>query len=728
MPDGSIKIRIGAASDRSIDVVFGNLEKRAQKARDTIARLFGANTSGKSFQGVATEAEKSFARVEKSAEKSANARVRSEERANREIVKAFQRASADADREIAKQTKSAEREAAKQARVREKFADRTSHRATRFLFPPPTGLIGGASRLASDMLRGAGVDLSVNGSVDRVVKQQTSFAALENQARVAGKPLRGSGRDEIKTVADKYGFSRAEATSAVAAYATKTGDANAGLDALDDLAKRAAASGTNFTEMADAAADVANGLGNVPNKSKAMIAAMDTFTVQGAEGAVEIKQLAREMPKLTASAGRYTGDTAGNLSKLGALAQVAREKGGATSAAEAANAVSRLTDQFSTPARLAAFKKAGINVIGKDNQIRDPFALIREAISKTGGDPEKMSGLIKSTVAAKATRGFTSAYNQAGGGEAGMRAVDDLLAKYMKGKLSSGTLDQNVASRDDTIAVKAQKFNNKLDDITEKMGAKLFPALEKLEGPAIRLAQMFTNLVSAAADNPWTAVALAAAGALSASIARAGLESLLRAGIERMLSGSPMPFSGGAGGAGSIAGRGLGVLGATAVGGMAGAAIGELGGDARGGALVGGSLGALSQGGLLGTGTAAALGAGAAYDQNQKLKQENAGLGIGDMIGGLLTTGKGYFTQVDEENNRKAKADAAQRAVSPEQAAKGNQKPNNLDANELGMAVATGIGTKTLNVRITNPGDIKGPVPPTVSPNGRGEAAGAPAR
>lgn len=48
-----------------------------------------------------------------------------------------------------------------------------------------------------------------------------------------------------------------------------------------------------------------------------------------------------------------------------------------------------------------------------------------------------------------------------------------------------------------------------------------------------------------------------------------------------------------------------------------------------------------------------------AADQNEALKKENAGLGIGDLMWGTITTGKGFATQVDEKMNREAKERAA---------------------------------------------------------------------
>jgi len=449
----------------------------------------------------------------------------------------------------------------------------------------------------------------------------------------------------------------------VGAFATKTGDVNLGLDSMSELAKRAAATGANFEEMMDAAADVANGLGDIPDKSKKMLETIDGFIVQGARGAVEIKDMASKMPKYAASAGRFEGDTSQNMLKLGALGQLARSTGGATSAAEAATSVARFADTFGTNARAKQFKKQGINIFGANNQIRDPLQLIREALTATGGDQLQMGKLFASSLGVRSVRGLSTAYNKAGGGASGMKAVNDMFDGFMRDlKLNDDVLKQNLAERDSSMTVRAQKFNNKLEDVTAKIASSMLPALERLEGPLLSAADALSGLAQSAADHPWSAVATAIAGAIAIAIGRAAVESAFRAGIERVAGGAPLPFVGGGivGGGGRLAG-GMRLLGNGLIGGTLGAAAGGLIGDQFGDARMGATIGAGAGAGgmMLGPwGAAAGAASGAAIDQNQKLKAENAGMGIGDLLWGSLTTGKGFFEQVDAENNRKAKAEA----------------------------------------------------------------------
>jgi hypothetical protein len=86
----------------------------------------------------------------------------------------------------------------------------------------------------------------------------------------------------------------------------------------------------------------------------------------------------------------------------------------------------------------------------------------------------------------------------------------------------------------ETSAAKAQKFQDKLDQITESLASKLLPSLEKLAPEALKVAEGFNMLVEFTANHLPSAIALG----FAAAIARAGIESSMRMGIDRMLGAS----------------------------------------------------------------------------------------------------------------------------------------------------------------------------------------------
>ncbi len=69
MAQGEIRIKIGASQDRSVDAVFGNIEKRALKARDNINRALGGsgsnNALGASFANMGRQAEAAARQTDK---------------------------------------------------------------------------------------------------------------------------------------------------------------------------------------------------------------------------------------------------------------------------------------------------------------------------------------------------------------------------------------------------------------------------------------------------------------------------------------------------------------------------------------------------------------------------------------------------------------------------------------------------------------------------------------
>src|SRR6185369_9594896 len=121
------------------------------------------------------------------------------------------------------------------------------------------------------------------------------------------------------------------------------------------------------------------------------------------------------------------------MKELGAFAQIARQRGGAASPAEAANAVARMTDQFTTAARVKAFKAVGVDVFSKTEKgkLKNEREIIKESLLATGGDPMKMKKLFMSSVAGKAVNPLAQAFNEAGGGKKGTDAVDKLVDEFM---------------------------------------------------------------------------------------------------------------------------------------------------------------------------------------------------------------------------------------------------------------------------------------------------------
>jgi hypothetical protein len=300
--------------------------------------------------------------------------------------------------------------------------------------------------------------------------------------------------------------------------------------------------------MAAATANVSNGLGDVPDKARVIDEVMRTIAGQGKLGAVEISDMAVQMARIAATATSFGGDRAKNIQTFGALAQIARAEGGAPSAAESARSMGGFANTLKKSARIEAFKKEGIDVFTDKSKttLRDPMALIKESLLATGGDMQRMNKLFMDVVGARTVGGLQKTFVGAGGGQAGLAKVDEQVQRMMKAQISQDEVKESAKRAAETDAAKAARFQNSLDAITETTMKTLVPALEQA-GPAIlQFAEVIGRVATWATTNPKTAIMTA----ITASIARAGIESAFRSGIERLLLGAT-----GADGAGTRAAK-----------------------------------------------------------------------------------------------------------------------------------------------------------------------------
>jgi len=162
--------------------------RRCSAAEVLAPVLVGRRRLGKGFRAAASESDKAskaiesdFAKQIKAAEKASNAEWKAFKKLNDDKIKQLNATEREQDKAQRKETKNAEREANKQTALatqaakkvdaeHQRFASRTSQRAVRFLFPNPIGAFGMASRIGGDIMRGAGVDMSISGfrrAIDR---------------------------------------------------------------------------------------------------------------------------------------------------------------------------------------------------------------------------------------------------------------------------------------------------------------------------------------------------------------------------------------------------------------------------------------------------------------------------------------------------------------------------------------------------------------------------------
>lgn len=491
----AIRIPVVASMDASWDRVFSKVEASARRARKVVATE--ADASAKEEARAWAAAERDLARMEREkvaeVKKSAKDRVTAEKDAQREIEQEAKRAGRErekTERDTVKGIIAANREAEREVKKSEAARGRMVGRGVSAVAGAGARAIGFGASVAGDLARGAGVQLDAGTHFKNAVDLETSATQLSNQGFQEGKAPRVDPKllmAQAQKTGNETGFSANDIISAQAAFVALTGDLGTSQSLMGDLGKLSKATGTDIVDMAAAAGNVSNALGDVPDKAAKTADIMKTIAGQGKLGAVEIKDLATGMAKVATAASQFEGKD--SIKTFGAFAQLARGTGGAASAPETATAMQAFAGTFSKNARLGHFKEMGINVEGAGGKLRDPMEIIIESLQKTKGDRGKMGSLFMSSEAQKVTRPFQTTYQNTyasteGDEQAKMAAATAAVRKQFEDMASAGMGEKEIqdsfAATMSTSAAKAQVFNNQLDELAADTKNDLIPTLQEL--------------------------------------------------------------------------------------------------------------------------------------------------------------------------------------------------------------------------------------------------------
>lgn len=786
-----IRATLGLALDRSVPESFAKLRAMSRQTSEAIARdamvRRGGGTSANPELIAARAAHAEQSRLNRDIFRQQMAAQRQVDAENKRLARQRTREELSAIRERQREERAAIRERERDerrsaaaamslnrqrsaamwrdytAREREidRLATRSSHRATRFMFPRPEGALGFARRTGNEILRGMGVDISFGGGIARSNELQEASELLSQNAWQPGQAGAAGRRvseakltEEARSTAERWGIKGGALgiSEGRAKFVSVTGDLETARGLTEDLAKLSAATGVGFADAMEAASAISVKLGDVPDKAQKIYGLMRGFAWQGKLAAVEISHLAASMPRLISGVARFEGDIGTNMQKLGVLAQMARG-GPAGTAKEAATGVARLSDLLVTPTRVKAMKKVGLkheDIFNSEGLIRDPFEIIKKALTITGGDPLKMRVAFASVMGSRPVERFADIYRGAGGGQKGLAAIDEETKRIMSGGdvgMSDKMVQKLAEEYGQTRAVKARKFQESFDRITAGAADRLAPALEKLEEPTLRVASALANFVAWVPDNLGKTIALMA----GYSISRALSESLFRALMEKAINSS---FGRNAAGTWNVGSNANGWVTRRNAGGNL--------------TSVGGTMGAIGTGVGIGAGVAAGLyfsgtqqySSGVAKtDEISKTLVNAHGAELGQAIveaetkrdqyrkdqgvfGGALNSLMNLFGAGDSAEMKglselllKKKLEFAQwqnagGKLSPEaqqdleaqKLVSGWRKEKELDPAALGRGVAEAMKGQIMQVRVTNAGDIgmnKGGGGPEVDDSGR---------
>lgn len=552
------------------------------------------------------------------------------------------------------------RRIAKEAEARKRAIRATSSR-----------VVGSAGRgIRNAAATGAGL-VGVSGGLalaqgvrDRLGAAQTATGIAN---RAAGIPGETRSSDELRDVLLEQaehleletGRSAADTLAGFDKFLEKTGNFDVGLQLLPQLTQLGDAMGMTADGMIDL--QTASGIVQAgfeamnvdPDKAAGMTTdVMRTAGVQSLVGQIGLDDLAKITPKLIAAASRMEGDLADNFSAIVGATNVSVATV-SPDAAEASTAAVRFTDDvIGHQDKLK--KDFGVDVFAESGNLKDIGTLMEEIAMATKGDLTKMTSIFGNR-GIKIFEPFGTAFRNAK--NAGMTDEDALeSARKAQAKFNVEPMTEKQekelaqAFRDSDL----NKLKRAFADLSQTAGQELVPVLINDLLPAFKealpqiknLTKHFADFVSWFSSNPMKGLGAIVLASVARDIAAAGIGKGLTSLLGGMLPGVAGGVAGGAGASGGAAGT---------------AALALAAG--KGGGFFKGALGAKG----LGAGAAAVIGTGLAIDQNESLKNETGGLGIFDILGGMISQGTMDPAEVvDKHMNEQAIAAAEQRAKEAE--------------------------------------------------------------
>lgn len=531
----SIKIRVGASLDANALSVYQPLERASARARTRVKANFdqAAADQAKAAAKGAAASEKAAAQAAKATEretkKAADAAAREAKRGADAEIREAKRATDGAEREadrLAKYKLSVQvRSAAMASREMERqdrISAREREKAEKSFLGGPGGRIGIGRRAALGVSRGAavlygyggaamsagaralGIDTDVSGMAqtgfaNQDLAQQVINAAPSTTGMSAfGREQAAQGLEaQAQQVGNKTATNTGDVLEGLRHYTALTGDLETGRAMLTEMAVLAKATGSSMEDMSTSSAEVANHLGDVPDKAGSTMAVMRAIAGQGKLGAVEIRDMARQMAKMASQAPKFEGETTSVIATLGAMAQEAKLRGGAASAGQAATSVMRFASGLSVPTTVKHWASFGLNPFtdASHTKLRSPEEIVLEALKATGGDQVKLGKLFPSQQGIRAVTGFASIYSESGGGQKGLDAVDAEFKRLSHAAMTQEEVTRAFNAQMDTAKSRVTTFNNEMQQMVEQLDGSLLPAFEALAPIVLEMSKSLAGMM-----------------------------------------------------------------------------------------------------------------------------------------------------------------------------------------------------------------------------------------
>lgn len=447
--------------------------------------------------------------------------------------------------------RAAEAEVKAEATAREKMARGVGGAATRGL----KGTVGGfGGMLAGGLAIGGGFAMA--DIAKRQMNAERQAATIVNEVTVGGKTPAGANVANIlgasSQVSRETGMSKEDVQAGMLAYtrSAKGGDFGNAMANMGFFAKMAKVTGADIT-------DVATGAGLLQSQNQGLKAPqmqqmLLDMMAQGHAGSKSISEMISLAGVVGSARGVFGTDSTTTQRKLLGLTQLAAPEAG--SAEEAARGVKQMALQVEKTG-----KKGGGNVdllklwgvkYNEHGQVGDVEQMILATLGGTKGNLQQI-GKVFETRSGGLMRHMADTYNKAGGGSTGIEAARAEMASVTQATTKPEELEDQFQKM---MSTPAEKFQKALNDISETVGQRLEPVLEKLADTLAAhgddIEKLMTSIVDLAEwliDNPWKGIGAAVLGSIIKEMAAGNIGQAVAAAIVKYIASGAMPVPGASG-------------------------------------------------------------------------------------------------------------------------------------------------------------------------------------
>lgn len=436
-----VQVKLGVVGKSEVKAAFKDVLAAGQTTAQGIE---------KSYDRIAKAATKAAKTIKKSSEEVSSQETKSTKKTTDSVVKDYERrakaAEASSQRQIAASQRAA-KEVAKNRAATMRGPAGGGGSSSGLLGP---GSMAGGFAAAAAAAAGAAIVAATGAALRQSMKLGDISNRLSISARGAGEKFVDKDvlRKEFEQVAaSNPGMKAEDVAIGTQGFVSKTGDLDSARKFSGTFATVAQASGAEYKDVANAAADL---MQKFDIKSmKDMQDALATLHFQGKQGAFELKDAAAQFAKLSAAASRFNiGKGSQAVATLGGLTQIARTSTG--SPEEAATAVEQMFSQLT--AKADKLKAQGVNVFDAKGQSRDIQNVLIETIANVGG-----------TNLAKKKAGLQEVF-----GESGIKAISPLIAKYEETfSKTKGTEEEKTKAAVASLRMELEKSISVVGSFTE---------------------------------------------------------------------------------------------------------------------------------------------------------------------------------------------------------------------------------------------------------------------